>query len=113
MIGATKEVKKTLYPQNVASKGLTILYVFFIVLTVLQILTGCGIIIASSVGSNIESELSHVGVFGTAIGTAIGIGFIVSGLITIIFLQFLNSRIKITKAAEYYIAKIEQDYIIK
>ena len=109
MIGATKEVKKTLYPQKVASKGLTILYAFFIVLTVLQILIGCGIIIASSVGIIIESELLPVGVFGTATG----IGFIVWGLITIIFLQFLNSRIKITKAAEYYIAKIEQDYMIK
>ena len=109
MIEETKENKKNLYPQNGASKGLTILYAFCIVLTVIQILGGCGIIIAGVVKGNAEPELGFLGVSGFVIGG----GVIISGLITIIFLQFLNSRIKITKAAEYYIAKIEQDYTIK
>jgi len=109
MIGETKENKKILHPQNGASMGLTILYAFYIVLTVIQILGGCGIIIASAVEGDVEPKLGFLGVSGFVIGG----GVIISGLITIIFLQFLNSRIKMTKAAEYYIAKIEQDYTIK
>lgn len=98
-------VKETLYVSNGASKGLDILYVFFKVLIILKTLAG--------------SFFAFLGIFGMfdnitiVVGVLIGIGIIISALIDLLFLQFLNSRIKMTLAAEYYIAKIEKEYTIK
>ena len=46
-------------------------------------------------------------------GVLVGIVIIVVGLIHLIFLQFLNAFITITKAAEYFIAHMEEKYNIK
>ena len=42
----------------------------------------------------------------------IGISLIVASLLAILYLQFLNSLVKRTRAAEYYIAMIEKKYTI-
>ena len=47
------------------------------------------------------------------VGILISLGIILSALICLVFLQFLNSQIKMTKAAEYYIARIEKEFMIK
>ena len=97
--------KQTLHPENQASKGLnTIYWVFKIVFVYLLIAAGVIIFLIS---------LSQGGITAAAGGGLIGLCLILVGFINLLWLQFLNSLIVRTKAAEYFIAHMEEKYNIK
>ena len=93
--------RDVLYVDSGASKGLMLIYKFLKVLNIIGIIIG--------------AILFAVGAFSDDMGVIIiliGISLIVASLLAILYLQFLNSLVKRTRAAEYYIAKIEKEYTI-
>lgn len=96
--------KQTLCPNNVASKGLKTLYlVFKIFLVYLAIAAGVIIFLVS-----LFQEDPYV-----RVGVLYGLNLILIGFINLLFLQFINSLIVRTRAAEYYNAIIESKYDVK
>ena len=91
--------RQTLHPENQASKGLNIIYWFYKIVFV-YLLIAAGVIILI-IGLN------------AATGLLIGLLLIFVGFINLLWLQFLNSLIVRTKAAEYFIAHMEEKYNIK
>ena len=93
--------RDVLYVDSGASKGLKLIYKFHKVLNIIGIIIG--------------AILFAVGAFSDDMGVIfilIGISLIVASLLGILYLQFLNSLVKRTRAAEYYIAMIEKKYTI-
>lgn len=93
--------RDVLYVDSGASKGLKLIYKFHKVLYIIAIIIG--------------AILFAVGAFSDDMGYIFmitGVCVIVSSLLGILFLQFLNSLVKTTRAAEYYIAMIEKKYTI-
>ena len=93
--------RDVLYVDSGASKGLKLIYKFHKVLYIIAIIIG--------------AILFAVGAFSDDMGSMfmlIGVCIIVLSLLGILFLQFLNSLVKTTRAAEYYIAMIEKKYTI-
>ena len=93
--------RDVLYVDSGASKGLMLIYKFFKVLNIIGIIIGAILLAAGAL-----SEYVRV------IFIPIGISLIVASLLAILYLQFLNSLVKRTRAAEYYIATIEKKYTI-
>ena len=90
-----------MYVDSGASKGLMLIYKFFKVLNIIGIIIG--------------AILFAVGAFSDDMGSIFmiaGVCVIVASLLAILYLQFLNSLVKRTRAAEYYIAMIEKKYTI-
>ena len=96
--------KQTLHPENQASKGLNTIYWFFKIVFV-YLLTAAGVII-------FLIGLSQ-GDINAATGLLIGLYLIFVGFINLLLLQFIKSLIVRTKAAEYFIAHMEEKYNIK
>ena len=92
--------KESLYVDNGASKGMNLIYTFFKILIVIQVFLGLLLVFVGIINDS------------TILGLWFGLKIMLSALITLIFLQFINSRIKITKASEYYIAQMEKIYKI-
>ena len=93
--------RDVLYVDSGASNGLMLIYKFHKVLNIIGIIIG--------------AILFAVGAFSDDMGVIIiliGISLIVASLLAILYLQFLNSLVKMTRAAEYYIATIEKKYTI-
>ena len=99
--------KPMLSVKRTASKGLNILYQFYRIIFVLVPICLGGIAVVFSLFAALS------GTTGMMVGVLVGIGIIVVGLINLIFLQFINSLITRTKAAEYFIAHMEEKYNIK
>ena len=96
--------KQTLYPENQASKGLNTIYWFFkIVFVYLPIAAGVIIFLIGLSQGDINA----------ATGLLIGLYFIFVVFINWLLLQFIKSLIVRTKAAEYFIAHMEEKYNIK
>ena len=93
--------RDVLYVDSGASKGLMLIYKFFKVLNIIGIIIGAILLAAGALSEDVRF-----------IFIPIGISLIVASLLAILYLQFLNSLVKRTRAAEYYIAKIEKEYII-
>lgn len=96
--------KQTLHPENQASKGLNTIYWFFKIVFV-YLLTAAGVIIFL-IGLS-QRDIS------AATGVLIGLYLIFVGFINLLLLQFIKSLIVRTKAAEYFIAHMEEKYNIK
>ena len=96
--------KQTLYHDNQASKGLNTIYWFFKIVFV-YLLIAAGVII-------FLIGLSQ-GDINAATGLLIGLYLIFVGFINLLLLQFIKSLIVRTKAAEYFIAHMEEKYNIK
>ena len=96
--------KQTLHPENQASKGLNTIY-WICKIVFVYLLTAAGVIIFLI---SLSQEDEFVG-----IGILYGLYLIFVGFINLLLLQFINSLIVRTKAAEYYIAEIESKYEIK
>ena len=90
-----------------ASKGLNILYQFYRIIFVL-VPIGLG---SAAVLLSLFAMLS--GTTGMMVVVLVSIVIIVVGLINFIFLQIINSLITRTKAAEYFIAHMEEKYNIR
>ena len=93
--------RDVLYVDSGASKGLMLIYKFFKVLNIIGIIIGAILLAAGALSDDVRF-----------IFIPIGISLIVASLLAILYLQFLNSLVKRTRAAEYYIAKIEKEYTI-
>lgn len=93
--------RDVLYVDSGASKGLMLIYKFFKVLNIIAIIIGVILLAVGVVSYDMGFIFITIGVF-----------VIVSSLMGILFLQFLNSLVKRTRAAEYYIATIEKMYTI-
>ena len=93
--------RDVLYVDSGASKGLMLIYKFFKVLNIIGIIIGAILLAAGALSDYVRF-----------IFIPIGISLIVASLLAILYLQFLNSLVKRTRAAEYYIAKIEKEYTI-
>ena len=93
--------RDVLYVDSGASKGLMLIYKFFKVLNIIAIIIGVIMLAVGGVYDDMGYIIITTGVF-----------VIVSSLMGILFLQFLNSLVKRTRAAEYYIATIEKMYTI-
>ena len=93
--------RDVLYVDSGASKGLKLIYKFLKVLNIIGIIIGANLLAAGALSDD-----------GRVIFIPIGISLIVASLLAILYLQFLNSLVKRTRAAEYYIAKIEKEYTI-
>ena len=93
--------RDVLYVDSGASKGLMLIYKFLKVLNIIAIIIGVILLAVGGVSDDMGYIFITTGVF-----------VIVSSLISILFLQFLNSLVKRTRAAEYYIATIEKMYTI-
>ena len=97
--------KQTLHPENQASKGLNIIYWFFKIVCV-YLLIAAGVIIFLS--SLFEGDIT-----AQRWGSLIGLYLILVGFINLLWLPILNSIIVRTKAAEYFIAHMEEKYNIE
>ena len=93
--------RDVLYVDSGASKGLMLIYKFFKVLNIIGIIIGAILLAAGALSDDMR-----------VIFIPIGIYLIVASLLGILYLQFLNSLVKRTRAAEYYIATIEKKYTI-
>jgi hypothetical protein len=93
--------RDVLYVDSGASKGLMLIYKIFKVLNIIAIIIG---IIMLAVGV-VSDDMGFIFITN-------GVFVIVSSLMGILFLQFLNSLVKRTRASEYYIATIEKMYTI-
>ena len=93
--------RDVLYVDSGASKGLKLIYKFHKVLNIIGIIIGAILLAAGALSDDVRF-----------IFIPIGISLIVASLLAILYLQFLNSLVKRTRAAEYYIAKIEKEYTI-
>ena len=93
--------RDVLYVDSGASKGLMLIYKFFKVLNIIGIIIGAILLAAGALSDDMR-----------VIFITIGIYLIVASLLAILYLQFLNSLVKRTRAAEYYIATIEKKYTI-
>lgn len=93
--------RDVLYVDSGASKGLMLIYKFFKVLNIIGIIIGAILLAAGALSDDMR-----------VIFIPTGIWLIVASLLAILYLQFLNSLVKRTRAAEYYIAKIEKEYTI-
>ena len=96
--------KQTLHPENQASKGLNTIYWFFKIVFVYLLIAAGVIIFLISLFQ--EDTLVKIGILYS-------LYLIFVGFINLLLLQFINSLIVRTKAAEYYIAEIESKYEIK
>ena len=94
--------RDVLYVDSGASKGLKLIYKFHKVLNIIAIIIGA---ILFAVGAFSDDDVDSIFMIT-------GVCVIVSSLLGILFLQFLNSLVKTTRAAEYYIAMIEKKYTI-
>ena len=92
--------KESLYVDNGASKGMNLIYTFFKILIVIQVFLGLLLVFVGIVNDSM--------LFGFWFGFVI----MLSALISLLFLQFIKSRIIITQASEYYIAQMEKIYKI-
>lgn len=92
--------KESLYVDNGASKGMNLVYTFFKILIVIQVFLGLLLVFVGIVNDSM--------LFGFWFGFEI----MLSALISLLCLQFIKSRIKITQASEYYIAQMEKIYKI-
>ena len=77
------------------------IYKFHKVLNIIGIIIGAILLAAGALSDDVRF-----------IFIPIGISLIVASLLAILYLQFLNSLVKRTRAAEYYIATIEKKYTI-
>lgn len=93
--------RDVLYVDSGASKGLMLIYKFLKVLNIIGIIIGAILLAAGALSDDVS-----------VIFILIGISLIVASLLAILYLQFLNSLVKRTRAAEYYIATIEKKYTI-
>lgn len=93
--------RDVLYVDSGASKGLKLIYKFHMVLNIIGIIIGAILLAAGALSEDVR-----------VIFILIGISLIVASLLAILYLQFLNSLVKRTRAAEYYIAMIEKKYTI-
>ena len=93
--------RDVLYVDSGASNGLMLIYKFFKVLNIIGIIIGAILLAAGALSDDVRF-----------IFILIGICLIVASLLAILYLQFLNSLVKRTRAAEYYIAMIEKQYTI-
>ena len=93
--------RDVLYVDSGASKGLKLIYKFHKVLNIIGIIIGAILLAAGALSDDVRF-----------IFIPIGISLIVASLLAILYLQFLNSLVKRTRAAEYYIATIEKKYTI-
>ena len=94
--------KPPLYIKSGASRGLKIVYNFYkIVFFIIPFAIGVVFIILGLVSNE------------PAIGIMTGLYIIISSLILLIFLQVLNSLVVRTRAAEYYVAEMEEKYDIR
>ena len=96
--------KQTLHPENQASKGLNTIYWFFKIVFV-YLLTAAGVIIFL-IGLSQGDTVVKIGIL-------YGLYLIFVGFINLLLLQFIKSLIVRTKAAEYFIAHMEEKYYIK
>ena len=94
--------RDVLYVDSGASNGLKLIYKFHKVLYIIWIIIGA---ILFAVGAFLDDDMGSIFMIT-------GVCVIVASLLAILYLQFLNSLVKTTRAAEYYIAKIEKEYII-
>ena len=93
--------RDVLYVDRGASNGLMLIYKFLKVLNIIGIIIGAILLAAGALSDDVS-----------VIFILIGISLIVASLLAILYLQFLNSLVKRTRAAEYYIATIEKKYTI-
>ena len=96
--------KQTLHPEDQASRGLNTIYCFFKIVFVYLLIAAGVIIFLISLFQ--EDTLVKIGILYS-------LYLIFVGFINLLLLQFINSLIVRTKAAEYYIAEIESKYEIK
>ena len=94
--------RDVLYVDRGASNGLMLIYKFLKVLNIIGIIIGAILLAAGALSNDVY-----------VIFIPIGIYVIVASLLAILYLLFLNSLVKMTRAAEYYIATIEKEYTIR
>ena len=94
--------RDVLYVDSGASKGLMLIYKFLKVLNIIGIIIGAILFAVGAFSDDVMGSIVMI----------IGVCVIVASLLAILYLQFLNSLVKTTRAAEYYIATIEKKYTI-
>ena len=94
--------RDVLYVDSGASNGLMLIYKFLKVLNIIGIIIGAILFAIGAFSDDVMGSIFMI----------IGVCVIVSSLLGILYLQLLNSLVKRTRAAEYYIATIEKKYTI-
>ena len=93
--------RDVLYVDSGASNGLKLIYKFLKVLNIIGIIIGAILLVAGALSDDVRLIFIPIWIY-----------LIVASLLSILYLQFLNSLVKRTRAAEYYIATIEKEYTI-
>lgn len=94
--------KPPLYIKSGASRGLKIVYNYYkIIFVIIPFAIGVIFILYGLVNDH------------GIIGFFFGLRIIIGSLMSLIFLQFLNSLVVRTRAAEYYVAEMEEKYDIR
>jgi uncharacterized membrane protein len=96
-----QQPKPYLYIKSGASRGLKLLYNFW---KIVFVVIPCAIGLLLFIYGCMEESPGLM---------VISIRIIISALISLVFLQFLNSLVVRTRAAEYYIAEMEDRYDIR
>jgi tetrahydromethanopterin S-methyltransferase subunit E len=97
-----QEAKPRLYIRSGASRGLKFLYnIWKIVFVIIPFALGVILLLFGFV-----DEHGHIGIYW-------GLTLIISSLVSLLWLQVWNSLVVRTRAAEYYIAEMEEKYEIR